>query len=210
MRRAWLAAVLALLIYGGVARAEIFGVGGGLAAYLLDLRGLKVELIENGVPAENLAGVPDFAPLPHLLFRGRLGLPILISGVQLDVARLALTLPVEQGTGTSLRLDSTVISFSLLGELKALFIGFAFGIGTDLIQGEVGLSSSDPQMAEVIDELDLESCPWSVATVHGMGELELILGPLRLYLQGKYLYPLSQSGLTISPWEASLGLMIVI
>ena len=31
----------------------------------------------------DLAEIPDFVPLPHLQVRGRLGLPILISGVQL-------------------------------------------------------------------------------------------------------------------------------
>jgi hypothetical protein len=207
MKRALLLAVLLVLIFAGAGRAELFGIGGGLSAYPLDLRGLKGELEELGAPTEDLAGIPDLLPLPHLGLRGRLGLPGPI-GVQLEVARLGFDLPL--GEELSLNLNSTMIGFSLLGELKALFIGLVLGIGTDLIQGELGLSSSDSGTEALLEQLGLTSLPWSAATIHGLGELELILGPLRFYLEGKYLYPLSQSGLGIGSWEVGLGLMIVI
>jgi|GEM_PF-4744022 len=210
MKRVLLLAVAVVLICSGVGRAELFGIGGGLSAYPLDLRELKGELEELGAPAEDLARIPDLLPLPHLQLRGLIGLPIPISAVQFEVDRLGLTMPLTGESGISLKLDSTVISISLLGKFKALFIGLALGIGTDLIQGELGLSSSDPETEALLEELGLGSLPWSAATIHGLGGLELILGPLRLYLEGEYLYPLSQSGLGIGTWEAALGLMIVI
>jgi len=207
MKRVLLLAVAVVLICSGVGRAEIFGIGGGLSAYPLDLRGLKAELAGQGTPAEELAEIPDLAPLPHLGLRGRLGLPGPLA-VQLEAAHLGLELPLAEEL--SLNLNSTMIGFSLLGELKALFIGLALGIGTDLIQGELGLSSSDPETEALLEELGLGSLPWSAATIHGLGGLELVLGPLRLYLEGEYLHPLSRSGLGIGTWEAGLGLMIVI
>jgi hypothetical protein len=215
MKKAWPIAALLLafllLSQGSQARAEVFALGGGLMAYPLDLRGLKAELSEKGAPSQLLVRIPDFAPLPHLLLRGRLGLPI-ISWGQLEVGRLALILPFE--AGTSLSLDSTAIGFDLLGEVKALSFGFVLGLGTDLIQGRLGLSSTDLGMAGLIDQLGLANRSWSIAAVHGSGELELVLGPLRLYFQGKYLLPLSQTGLGIGlgpwAWEAGLGLMLVI
>lgn len=207
MKRALLLAVLLVLIFAGAGRAEFFGIGGGLSAYPLDLCGLKGELEELGASAEDLAGIPDLLPLPHLGLRGRLGLPGPLS-VQLEVARLGLELPLDEEL--SLNLNSTMISLSLLGELKVLFVGLILGIGTDLIQGELSLSSDDPGMEALLEQLGLGSLPWSVATIHGLGGLELILGPLRFYLEGKYLYPLSQSGLGIGSWEMGLGVMIVI
>ncbi len=207
MKKLWLVAALLVLGYGAAVRAEGLGFGGGLMAYPLDLRGLKAELAAIGAPPERLAQIPDFAPLPHLLIRGRLGLPV-ISWAQLEVGRLALTLPIV--TGSSLSLGSTAVSFGLLGELKALFFGLVLGLGTELIQGQLGLSSTDPGMARLIDGLGLTGRSWSVAAVHSSLELEFVLGPVRLYFEGKYLHVLSQSGLTISPWEASLGLMLVI
>lgn len=210
MKRAWLGVALLILAYSGAVRAEALGLGGGLAACLLDLRGLKTELVERGAPPESLALVPDFAPLPHLAFRGRLGLPLLISGVQLEVGRLALALPVDLARRTWLSLSSTVISFSLLGEVKALFLSLVLGLGTDLSQGQLGLSSMDPSVIGVIADFELGSRPWSVAAVHGSVALEFLLGPVRLYFEGKYLHALSQRGLGIGPWEAGLGLMITI
>lgn len=217
MRKTWSIAALLLFLLllsqSGLARGETFGLGGGLMAYPLDLRGLKAELAEKGAPSHLLLRTPDFALLPHLLLRGQLGLPI-VSWVQLEFGRLSLSLPLDPRTGAILGLNSTALSFGLLGELKALAFSFAFGFGTDLIQGQLGLSSADPGMAKLIDELGLAARPWSVAAVHGSGELGMILGPLRLYFQGKYLYPLSQTGLGVGvgpwAWEASLGLMLVI
>jgi len=207
MKRVLLLAVLLVLIFAGAGRAELFGIGGGLSAYPLDLRGLKGDLEELGASAEDLAGIPDLLPLPHLGLRGRLGLPGPIS-VQLEVARLSFDLPIDEEL--SLNLNSTLIGFSLLGELKTLFLGLILGIGTDLIRGELGLSSDDPEMEVLLEQLGLTSLPWSAATIYGLGELELGLGPLRFYLEGKYLYPLSQTGLGIGSWEVGLGLMIVI
>lgn len=214
MRKTWLIVLFLLLSQSSLARAETLGLGAGLMAYPLDLRGLKAELAEKGAP-QLLVGAPNFAPLPHLLLRGRLALP-LISWAQLEVGRLSLSLLLEPGTGTTLGLNSTAISFSFLGELKALFLGLAFGLGTDLIQGRLGLSSTNPEVARFLKDYGLESRAWSVAAIHGSGELALGLGPLRLYLQGKYLYPLSQTGLGlrvgIGPWawEVGLGLILVI
>lgn len=221
MRKTWPIAVFSLLfpilICGGPARAEVFGLGGGLMAYPLDLQGLKVELAASGVPLEGLARIPDPIILPHLLLRGRLSLPA-IGWLQLEIARLSFDLPIERETETILNLDSTAIAFGLLGEMRALFFGFTFGLGTDLIQGRLGLSSTDPRIAELIGEFDLGERSWSVAAAHASGELELILGPLRLYFQGKYLYPLSRSGLRVRvgggpypwTWKAGLGLMLVL
>lgn len=215
MRKAWPIVLFLLLSQSGLARAEALGLGAGLMAYPLDLRGLKAELAASGASPGGLAGVPDFAPLPHLLLRGRLGLPI-VSWAQLEVGRLALSLPLDPGTGTTLGLDSTTISFGFLGELKALFLGLALGLGTDLIQGRLRLNSTNLEVARFLEDHGLESRAWSVAAIHGSGELELGLGPLRLYLQGKYLYPLSQTGLGLGvgigpwAWEAGLGLMLVI
>lgn len=207
MRRSLFLILFIVLACSPAGRAEILGVGGGLAAYPLDLRGLKEELAGQGAPAEGLARIPDFLPLPHLGLRGRLGLlgPL---AVQLEAAHLGLELPLAEEL--SLSLGSTVISISLLGRFEALFIGLVLGIGTDLIQGELALSSSDPGTEALLEQLGLGSLPWSAATVHGLGEVELVLGPLRFYLEGRYLYPLSQSGLGIGFWEAGLGLMIVI
>lgn len=209
MKKALLLTTLAMFIFGGAARGEFFGIGGGLVAYPIDLRELKEELVGLGAPAEELAEVPDLLPLPHLGLRGRLGLPIPISA-QLEVARLSLALAVDQETGLSLGVTSTVISFSLLGELRILFLGLALGIGTGLIQGGLSLEADDPQMAAVLEQLGLDNLAWSAATVHSLSELHLILGPLRLYLAGKYLYPLSGTGPKIGFWEAGLGLMILI
>ncbi len=209
MKKALLLTILAMLIFGGVARGEWFGIGGGLTVYPIEVGELKEELGGLGASPPDLAGIPELFPLPHLGLRGRLGLPIPISA-QLEVAQLGLNLPVDGETDLSLGVTSSVISFSLLGELKALFLGLALGVGTDLIQGGLSLSSDDPQIEAILEDLGLDRLPWSAATIHGLGELELILGPLRLYLEGKYLQTLSQSGLRIGFWEASLGLMIVI
>ena len=207
MKRLLFLTLLLLLSIAASGRAEVLGLGGGLMAYPLDLRSLKGELAGQGAPAEELARIPDLLPLPHLLLRGRLSLPGPL-GVQLEGARLGLALPLAEEL--LLSLDSTVIGFSLLARFEALFIGLALGIGTDLIQGELDLSSSDPGMEMLLEQLGLRSLPWSAALVHGLGEVELILGPLRLYLEGEYLYPLSQSGLEIGTWKVGLGLMIVI
>lgn len=203
MRRSLFLILFVVLACIPAGRAEVLGVGGGLVAYPLDLRPLKGELTGQGAPIE----IPDLLPLPHLGLRGRLGLPGPLS-LQLEAAHLGLVLPLAEEL--SLSLGSTVISISLLGRFEALFIGLALGIGTDLIQGKLGLSSSDPGTEALLEHLGLGNLPWSAATVHGSGELELILGPLQFYLEGKYLYPLSKSGLGIGIWEAGLGLMIAI
>ncbi|MGQ9478032.1 MAG: hypothetical protein ACUVRH_06050, partial [Candidatus Bipolaricaulia bacterium] len=195
MKKLWLVAALLVLGYGAAVRAEGLGFGGGLMAYPLDLRGLKAELAALGASPGSLAQIPDFAPLPHLLIRGRLGLPVIINWAQLEVGQLVLTLPLA--TGSSLSLGSTAVSFGLLGELKALFFGLVLGLGTELIQGQLSLSSTDPGMARLIDELGLTGRSWSIAAGHGSLELEFVLGPVRLYFEGKYLHVLSQSGLTI-------------
>lgn len=210
MSRGWLIVALLILPYSSIVRAEVLGIGGGVTAYLLDLRGLKAELVGRGVPPESLVLVPDLAPVPHLALRGRLGLPLLVSGVQLEVGRLALTLPVDRARETWLSLDSTAISFSLLGEVQALFLSLVLGLGTDLIQGRLALASTEPRVMGLIADLGLGDRPWSVAAVHGSVEVGLVLGPARLYFEVAYLHGLSRSGLGIGPWEAGLGLMITI
>ncbi|MCR4404192.1 MAG: hypothetical protein NUW06_02675 [Candidatus Acetothermia bacterium] len=210
MRRAVLLAIALVSVYTAAGRAELFGLGGGLTAYLLDLRGLKVELTGRGAPSEVLALVPQFAPVPNLVVRGRLSLAGLISGAQLEVGQLTLALPIDLWRRTWLSLASTALSFSLLGEARALFLSLVLSLGTDLIQGGVGLSSTDPSVAGLIDQLGLGSRSWSLAAAHSSAELALLLGPVRLYLEGKYLHPLSQSGLPLGHCQVGLGLMVTI
>lgn len=210
MRRSLLLVLSVVLAWSGIAQAELLGIGGGLAAYPLDLRGPKAGLERLGVSPEDLANIPDLLPLPHVSLRGRVGLPILISGVQLDVAWVSFNLPIDEEMGLTAGLDSTAIGFSLLGKLEALLVGLILGVGADLVQGELGISSHQPETEALLEQTGLDSLAWSVATIHVVGELELILGPLRLYLEGKYLYPVRRSGLGIGSWMASLGLLIVI
>lgn len=200
--------VLAFLFAGDfMARAELFGIGGGLSTYFLDISNLE-ESIED-LPED----LPNWCPVPIIQGRIHLLAPLIfVDTFRLEAGGLAMNLIISDIFNipdVTLHFDfqTTVFSASLLKQFNLPFIGVYLGLGGDLINGRATMSSPDsPDVPEV-------TISWSATTIHGLGGAHLILGLVRFYLEGKALHPVIQNysddvDIFLIPWQVSTGLML--
>ncbi len=199
--------MLFIVIIGAYQAQAELGLGGGLGlgVYPLELTGLKEQLEKLGMPPA-LEGLPDLLPLPHLAARLRLG------GLQLALFGLRYEQLLDQETGLHLHVASLAANLEAPLQFQFLLFELGFGLGVDLLAGEVELTAHDAALVAALQGMGLRRLSWLALNSHALGEIALALGPLRLYLLGRYLVPLMRfsQGLTPGNWQLELGLFLTL
>jgi len=200
--------MLFIVIIGAYQAQAELGLGGGLGlgVYPLELAELKEQMEGLGMPSEALTGLPDLLPLPHLAVRLRLG------GLQLALFGLRYEQLLDQETGLHLHVASLAANLEAPLQFQFLLFELGFGLGVDLLAGEVELTAHDAALVAALQGMGLRRLSWLALNSHALGEIALALGPLRLYLLGRYLVPLMRfsQGLTPGNWQLELGLFLAL
>jgi hypothetical protein len=210
-RKLKIAALILLLISSlgyEEARAQ-FGAGAGVSVYTLDLSEFKNVVLPT-IPEllQYQVMIPDFLVVPLLQLRLQLGLPLgIVNALRMEVSALSIKESIElnEGEGVLIDLDTYFFSVSTLRRFNLFLLGVYFGLGADLINGSLSLSSQAFQ--NIIDH-------WRAATLHGLGGFWIGLPFLQIYGEGKFLVPLSQDKgnlkLSVGNFQISVGLMVLI
>ncbi len=208
-RRVVVIFLMFLLIWTAVlpARAELFGVGGGMSAYFLDLRNLKDIEVE----------LPPWLPVPVLQGRIHITFPLIfVDTLRLEGGGFGLNLNLNQylpeippEPELNWELTTSVFSLTLLKQFNLPFIGIYLGLGGDLINGKSTVKFDYTEEDSTVS--GIKNLSWSTTTLHGVGGLHLNFWFLQVYVEGKALQPIIQNmgnGLSILPWQVSAGLML--
>ena len=206
---------------------------------------IRTQLDESLVGIEDFANnFPELLPVPLIGGGIELGLPlVIIDGIRLsggwlsgdlvrsiaDIVEIEIPQPlvdldiaIGEETGNvlvDLDFSAWAVSTEVVKRVDLLVLAFNFGVGIDLLGGEIlprVSYSVPPEMTAgvvgALDALHLDALSWSALAAHGMIGFEL--GPpfLRLYGDVRWMIPLSQEeewwGLRMGPVSALLGFVI--